>query len=38
MAGTCGIAGINEIVEPAGIIGKRSIIVFAPCRACYHVF
>ena len=38
MAGTRGIAGIDEIVEPAGIIGKRSIIVFAPCRACYHVF
>jgi len=38
MAGTRGIAGIDEIVEPAGIIGKRSIIVFAPCLACYHVF
>jgi hypothetical protein len=29
-AGTAGMTGIDAIVEPAGIIGKRSIIVFAP--------
>jgi hypothetical protein len=30
VAGITGTTGIDWIVEPAGIIGKRSIIVFAP--------
>jgi len=33
-----GITGIDEFVDAAGIAGKRSIIVFAPWRPCYHGF